>query len=115
MLTVIKSKLTIEKRNDIFNDWRDWFMDKDDMPKQTVHKTKLQIYLDNEFITEVMIPINMKKINCSLQLSTDKKIIVNQLRYFIPEMNYLQGVKFSTTRHVDVGDTIQLDSDFEFS
>ena len=57
---IIEETIYTEIRDTMFDDWRDWFII-ENKQQTPVYETKLRIYIEDLFVKEILIPINLKK------------------------------------------------------
>lgn len=112
MLTILDSKLIVNERETLYNDWRDWFLKDDTTIKQEIHKTKLMLYFDNEFVEEIMMPINAKSVNFEISATTDTPMSITSVKYIIPEMGLLR--EQSVAGYMRPGDNLNFSGDLSF-
>ena len=104
----------MESRKSMFDDWRDWFI-LENKQESSVYETKLRIYIEDSFVKEMLIPINLKTLSTKFNLSIKLPICINEMKYIIPEMSILRCVKFDMPRRVAQGDTCVISTNLIFS
>jgi len=98
-----------------FNDFRDWFLKEEDKPKQSGHKTLMEVYVDEIFLGSCMVPINFRHVQCKATFATDETIYLEKLRWYIKEMGMDRRAKFDTPKWIHPGDTVNFDAHFYLS
>jgi hypothetical protein len=110
MLTVLDKKLTIYTRKSLYGDWRDWFIIDDN--QTNIHETFVKIYFDKELITEIKVPINIKKLHSDIQIKTDADVTIERVVYLIPEMGLIKEIE--AVKILFAGDTATFNSELFF-
>lgn len=113
MFDIVKDSIRIDRRNSIFDDWRDWFILENKQPP-TVYETVLKIYIENYFVKEILIPINLKTLATTFDIFIKQPITIKQVKYIIPEMSILRIITLENPLNCSMGDSCTLNTELNF-
>jgi len=104
MFSNVKCDFNLKKK---YGDYRDWFLEE----SFNIHKTKIQVFLEDQLMGETLFPINLHQINCDITATSFKNNLnVSNYKYCIPEMGIIRKNSFNKL-HINIGDTLNMKID----
>lgn len=107
----VKLEMTPELK---YGDYRDWFIIDPNKPVK-IHETEIKFYINGEFIYKDMMPINIKTIKYVIESNVNYEMLVESIKWEIPEMDWKKETTFPNPTMVTHFDTLTVDGTIDFT